>query len=48
MSAAEGCAIAQDVIETIEKDRSDDAFDLFQKNTLKQKDELQVEDPRLP
>ena len=48
MSAAEGCAIAQDVIKTIEKDRSDDAFDLFWKNTLKQKDELQVEDPKLP
>ena len=48
MSAAEGNAIAQDVIKTLSKDRDDSAHDLFWERVCKRKDELNVSDPKLP
>ena len=48
MSAAEGNAIAQDVIKTLSKDRNDSAYDLFWERVCKRKDELNVNDPKLP
>ena len=48
MSAAEGNAIAQDVIKTLSKDRDDTAHDLFWERVCKRKDELNVSDPKLP
>eukprot|EP00112_Aurelia_sp_Birch-Aquarium-sp1_P015994 Seg3588.3 transcript_id=Seg3588.3/GoldUCD/mRNA.D3Y31 product="Zinc finger MYM-type protein 1" protein_id=Seg3588.3/GoldUCD/D3Y31 len=48
MSAAEGNAIAQDVIKTLSKDRNDSAYHLFWERVCKRKDELNVNDPKLP
>ena len=48
MSAAEGNAIAQDVIKTLSKDRNDGSYDLFWKSVLRRKEELEVDDPKLP
>ena len=48
MSPAEGNAIAQDVIKTLSKDRDDGSYDLFWKSVLRRKEELEVDDPKLP
>ncbi len=48
MSAAEGNAIAQDVIKTLSKDRNDSAYDLFWERVCKRKDELNINEPKLP
>ena len=48
MSAAVGNAIARDVIKTLSKDRNDSADELFWECVLKRKEELNVQDPKLP
>lgn len=48
MSAAEGNALAQDVIKTIAKDRNDGSFDLFWERLMKRKDHLNAHEPKLP
>eukprot|EP00112_Aurelia_sp_Birch-Aquarium-sp1_P011044 Seg2331.1 transcript_id=Seg2331.1/GoldUCD/mRNA.D3Y31 product="Zinc finger MYM-type protein 1" protein_id=Seg2331.1/GoldUCD/D3Y31 len=48
LSAAEGNAIAQDVIEVLCKDRNEHSFDLFWNKVLLKKDELNADDPKLP
>ena len=48
ISAAEGNAIAQDVIKTLSKDRNDNAYNLFWERVCKKQNELNVNDPSLP
>ena len=48
ISAAQGNALALDVVSTMAKDRSDASFDLFWERVSKRKEKLHVEDPKLP
>ena len=48
MSAAMGSDIAHDVINTLSKDRNDGAYEPFWECVLKRKEELNVQDPKLP
>ena len=48
ISAAEGNEIAQDVIKCISKDRNDKSFDLFWEYSLRKKDQLRIDSPKLP
>ena len=48
ISAAQGNALALDVVSTMAKDRSDASFDLFWERVSKRKEQLHVEDPKLP
>ena len=48
ISAAEGYAIAQDVIKTLSKDRNDESFSLFWERLIKLKEEIGANEPKLP
>ena len=48
ISAAQGNALALDVVSIMAKDRNDASFDLFWQRALKRKEELNMEEPKLP
>ena len=48
MSAAADSAIAHDIIKPFSEDRNDGAYELFWECVLKRKEELNVQDPKLP